>query len=189
MNNYSKDLSYNSLIIFLDWTASKGLMKSSTVSALKAASNKVLGILEDEEKEDISKIEFDNIFKRFKNLNNQELNPTSLKTYRSRAQTAIKEFLAYKNDPEKWRPSISQRKTYPKQVSKSKNINETTYLMSEIPSNHKVEYKSNHLSHHFPLRNEVIVSIEGLPLDLKMTEAKRLSAFLLTLCEDYQPEV
>lgn len=32
----------------------------------------------------------------------------------------------------------------------------------------------------------VLIKIIGLPRDLKMSEAKPLGAFLMTLCEDYE---
>ena len=57
MNSTSNDLSYSSFINFLDWVSSKGIIKSATVSALRAASNKVFGILDDDEKSNRSLID------------------------------------------------------------------------------------------------------------------------------------
>ena len=192
MSTTSKELSFNDLLSFLDWVAKIGKMKPSTARALKAASNKVLEILNENEKSDLSKINIDETFDRFKNLNSQGLTPDSLKSYRSRTKKAVYEFLSYKNDPENWKPSIPQRS----RQSTTNNVGKKTDTKSSKDAVNYVDKsrlkdkpEEPSLTHQYPLRNDITIKIVGLPRDLKLIEAKRLSAFLTTLCEDYAPEV
>lgn len=192
MSQNTNNLSFDSLMSFLDWVAEKGMMKSTTASALKAATNKVLSVLDENDRNDLSKIDIDETFNRFKNQNDQGLSPDSLKTYRSRTKKAVDEFLSYRKDPEHWKPSISQRSKQSKSLSdKLKLKNHDSLKSSNLQSDNgqstqNIEGLS--ITHQFPLRGDTTVKIIGLPRDIKVVEAKRLSAFLLTLCEDYEPQ-
>lgn len=184
------DLSFDNFLQFLDWTAQKGKIKSSTVSALKVASNKVLGVLENEEKKDLSKIDLDEVFDRFKNLNAHKFSPESLRVYKSRTNNALNDFFSYQQSPENWKPSISQRSRQTKAKNNQRYERTTSNVPNQIDRDSQgtsQKQETSSLSHSFPLRSDVIVKIDGLPLDFKQSEAKRLSAFLLALCEDYQP--
>ena len=179
-------MSLNALIVFLDKAAGRGDLKTATANALKASCNKVFSILSDNEKQDLSTIDLDQTFGRFKNRND-DLNPDSLKTYRSRTNKAVTEFLKFREDPENWKPSISQRAKKAKQNTNGRNENEykKTSLADRIRDHKRIE--SDTLTHNYPLRSNITITISGLPRDLKSIEAKRLSAFLQALCEDYEP--
>ena len=146
--------------------------------------------MDNDEKKDLSKIDLDEVFNRFKNLNAHKFSPESLKVYKSRTNNALNDFFAYQKSPENWKPSISQRS----RQTKAKNNHRSERTTSNVPNQVNRDFQvtnqnqdTSSLSHSFPLRSNVIVRIEGLPLDFKQSEAKRLSAFLLALCEDYQP--
>ncbi|MFQ5627585.1 MAG: hypothetical protein ACE5I1_02400 [bacterium] len=190
MSQNSKNQSLNEMLSFLDWAAQKGIMKSATASAMKAASNKVLGGLDENTKKDLSKIDVEAAFKKFRKTdpNASGLNRDSLKTYLNRTKKAVEEFLAYKTDPDNWTPSIPQR------ARQSKNGNSRavaglaggrqagqTALPLHFPEDVALTYQ-------FPLRPHQVIKILGLPRDLKTAEARRLAAFLMTLCDDYEAE-
>lgn len=191
MQENTKDLSFESLINFLDWAASKGHLKESTAKAQKAACNQVFGILDEEEKEDISKVKIDTVFDRYKNLSGQSLNPDSLKAYRSRLQKALEGFLSYKKDPEHWKPPIAKRSRSRKSPAEKAAANKADLNFEvanqTMPLQLESEKLDDRLVYPFPLRAGVTVRIVGLPTDLKVLEAKRLGTFLLTLAEDYNP--
>lgn len=189
MAEQSQNKSLSDLTRFLSYVESKGLMKPATIRSWKAACNKVLGILEENERNDISNVELENIFTRFENKNSQDFTPTSLQTYKNRVKKALSEFFAYRNNPSTWKPSLSQRS-----VRQSKN----KYL-AENQNNPEIEVVDQNgsdsaakgkyqelLTHKFPLRDGIIINISGVPMDLKALEAKRIGAFLSTLCEDFK---
>lgn len=186
MSQNGKKQSLDDLLAFLDWAAQKGKMKSATASAMKAASNKVLGGLSDAQKKDLAQVDIEAAFAHFRQADGQALNADSLKTYLKRTKKAVEEFWAYKADPDNWTPSIHQR------ARQSKNGSATAGLaggrqvgQTALPLAFPDDVA---LTHQFPLRPHQVVKILGLPRDLKTAEAKRLAAFLLTLCEDYEAE-
>lgn len=179
------DASAESLAKFLDWVSQSGAMKAATASALKAASNKVLAVLSDKERRDLSKVDLVETFEKFERESAQGLNADSLKTYRKRTRKAIEEFLAYRRDPENWRPSIPQRS----RLSKSANGHPAPVVQTKVSRQASLPLTfpdEEFLSFNFPLRPQVTLKIMGVPRDLKTAEAKRLATFLMTLCEDYE---
>ena len=93
------NLSRTALLEFIDYLANKGLMNKTTASARKAAANRVLGILDDAEANDVSKIDLDEVMTRFHNLEGAKFTPDSLNTYKSRLKSAIEDFVRYQRDP------------------------------------------------------------------------------------------
>ena len=188
MSQNTESFGLEAMLSFLDWAAQKGVMKSATAGALKAASNKVLGGLAEDKKLDLSTVDVDAAYTKFSQSNGRALNADSLKTYLNRTKKAVEEFLAYKADPDNWKPSIPQRARQSKTANGSakaglaggRQVGQTA-LPLHFPEDVA-------LTHQFPLRPQQIIKILGLPRDLKTAEAKRLAAFLITLCEDYEPE-
>ena len=89
----------------------RGSLRRELISAYKAATNAVFGVLDNEESQDLRQIDLDGVVTRFANLNGSKFTPESLKTYRSRASTALSDFLAYKADPIKFKPGLNARTT------------------------------------------------------------------------------
>src|SRR5260370_788774 len=94
---------------FLNYVAEKGLVKTATARARKAAVQKELAALETSEKTDLRTIDRDAVFKRFVNKHSQGFTPASLQTYRHRFGIALDDFVDYTNNPATFRPGGSQR--------------------------------------------------------------------------------
>ena len=86
----------------------------------KKACQTILGILDDSEKGDISKIDIENVIARHRNLAANRIPPVTLIAYESRCRTAVKDFIEYVNNPQGWKPSG-------KQISSDKYQNKGTY--------------------------------------------------------------
>src|ERR1041385_6868861 len=97
------------LLDFLDWMSEKGLMAKNTVAARKAAATKVLGILNDDEAQDVTSLNLDDIMRRFTNLEGRGYTPGSLTTYQSRLRSALDDFKLYLDKPLNFRPGIQPR--------------------------------------------------------------------------------
>src|SRR6202035_2619484 len=98
-------LSRAALLEFLDYLSNKGLMNRTTAASRKAAANKVLGILGEDEAADVSALDLDKVMSRFHNLEGANYTPESLNTYKSRLKSAIDDFLRYQKDPLNFRPT------------------------------------------------------------------------------------
>ena len=104
-DKYSRDALNN----FLDFASEKGLLKRATAQARKQASAVVLGILDQNEAADITKINLDDVIQRHRNRATGKIIPKTLATYESRTRIAVGDFLNYVKNPSAWKPS-QQRK-------------------------------------------------------------------------------
>ena len=96
-------------LAFLDWMSEKGLMAKNTVAARKAAASKVLGILSDDEAQDVTVLDLDTVMRRFTNLEGRGYTPGSLTTYFSRLRSALDDFKVYLDKPLNFRPGVQSR--------------------------------------------------------------------------------
>jgi site-specific recombinase XerD len=100
------DQSRAALLEFLNYLSTKGLMNQTTVASRKASVNKVLGILDESEAADVSKLDIDDVMARFLNIAGAKYTPGSLNTYKVRVKSAIDDFLRYQKDPLNFKPGI-----------------------------------------------------------------------------------
>jgi len=185
------------LITFLDTASETGKMKPATAHALKMASKRVLEVLTPAEKSDLEKVDIDKVLDTFKQKKGKGLREGSLKTYLNRTKRAYTEFSAYRQDPQNWQSSIAPRNVKSKAGSKAK----AGTVKAKGPGRPKgkrgrkpaapvvqaVAVDVPPITHQYPLRQNETVKISGLPRDLKVTEAKRIAAFLYALCDDFKP--
>ncbi len=101
--------SRDNLFNFLDFAGAKGLLKKTTASARKDASKIILGVLDDNEAADLSKVDLENVIQRHRNLATGKIMPRTLAAYESRTRTAVADFLEYVKNPSAWKPSAQQR--------------------------------------------------------------------------------
>ena len=111
-------------LAFLDWMSEKGLMAKNTVAARKAAANKVLGILSDDEAQDVTALNLDTVMRRFNNLEGRGYTPGSLTTYFSRLRSALDDFKLYLDKPLTFRPGVQ-----PREIRKSEARKETSLAL------------------------------------------------------------
>jgi len=157
---------------FLDWLGDKGLMPKNTVAARKAAVSKVLSILSDEEAHDVTKLNLDEVMRRFNNLEGNRYTPGSLTTYLSRVRSALDDFAVYLDNPLGFRPSAQTRvrrtteprKDAPPHIPVQNHTN-------EAPTGIRVA--ANALS--IPIRPDTTIVVQGLPYDLSETEAAKIA--------------
>jgi hypothetical protein len=172
------DKSVDALLSFLDWTAEKGLMAKNTVGGRKAAVSNVLGVLDPEEKGDVTAIDLDSAMTRFINLQGKKYNTSSLNVYKSRTNAAIKDFEAWVNDPLAFKPQANKaekkpttKAAKPQAPVQSKDHQHDQQQASASPAN-------SHASANvfpIPIRENVVVRIHGLPFDLSAAEAEKIA--------------
>jgi hypothetical protein len=153
---------------FLDWMSEKGLMAKNTVAARKAAATKVLGILSDEEAQDVTALNLDDVMRRFTNLEGRGYTPGSLTTYLSRLRSALDDFKVYLDKPLNFRPGVQPRERRKPEVRK-----ETESTAPAVNGEIAVAPAPNALS--IPIRPDKMIVIQGLPYDLTEAEAAKIA--------------
>jgi len=175
-----KDYSLDALNKFLDYAANKGLLKRNTAQSRKLAANKVLDVLDDNEKADLRNVDMDHAFNLFQNKQGTDYTPDSLRVYQSRVRTALSDFVNYVDNPANFRPSSVQRSN--SKIKRESNGNDKVKQerqklekRSEI-SQQKNDHAAPEITVPVPLREGVMVKISNLPSDLTPAEADRLAA-------------
>ena len=178
-----KDYSLDAFNKFFDFASSKGIIKRNTAQSRKAATNKILDILDKSERNDLRKIDIDQVFERFQNLSGMQYKQDSLQVYLSRARTALSDFISYVDNPSGFKSSSTQRssrkgKKDDKAMGGTKNF---TGKQRDTATNHEHPDDTPDVKHIIvpvPLRENLTVKISNLPADLTVGEAERLAAIV-----------
>ncbi|WP_339742807.1 hypothetical protein [uncultured Maricaulis sp.] len=175
------------LMQFLDWTGEKGLTPINTVQSRKAAVNKVLSVLADDEVTDVTKIDVDDLMDRFINLNRDGYSPESLRAYRSRVGKSIDEFSAYLENPMAFKPSSQRRRTRKLRLPSSATgkIGKTASPQGQPADS--APYKAPSVATSIipiPIRADLTVHIQGIPFDMTQGEARRIANVIVALASE-----
>lgn len=170
---------------FLMMAADKGLINKNTALAIRNATNKVLAVLEDHERIDVRSIDRDRVFQRFQNLNGMKYSPESLASYRSRFTTALDEFVAYTSNPSAYKPQ-GRKSAALKKPSKAIQVRAMKGKSKIFTQEHSASMQlstsapssSESLMIPIPIREGALVRVFGLPTDLTVDEAKKISAVI-----------
>jgi hypothetical protein len=163
------------LLKFLDYVGSKGLLSPATAESRKASVNKVLGILSDDEAEDVSKLDLEEVVHRFANLHGQSYTQDSLRTYKSRTKSSIEDFLRYVDNPLSFKVGGQTRERKSKQSNGQAGAprREMDAPPPAPPRGSPPIAASSILP--IPIRADLVVHVQGLPFDLTEAEAKKIA--------------
>ena len=152
---------------FLDWISQKGLMSPNTISSRRAAASKVLAILDNEEAQDVTKLDVDDLMRRFGYKEGKNYTPGSLQTYASRLRSALDDFKVYVDEPMNFRPGVQ-----PRERRKSEPKRDAPPAASPPPAA-VAATPANALS--IPIRPDKTILVQGLPYDLTEAEATKIA--------------
>jgi hypothetical protein len=110
MTETTIEFSRDNLLKFLDYTNEKSLINPGTVGVRKKACGTILGILDDAEASDLSKIDIEDIIRRHRIKSAGKFVPVTLRGYEGHLRGSIKDFLEWANNPSTWRPNRQERK-------------------------------------------------------------------------------
>ena len=174
--------SREALVTFLEYLAQKGLMAPATARARKAAVNMVLGILDDQEAQDVTAINLDHVMSRFMNLQGQGYTPDSLGAYKSRVKSALDDFASYVENPLAFKPNVQTRERRPAlnkpPSSAARNAPDSQVSDVSRPSAPAVSGPMASSIVPIPIRADLTIHIQGLPFDLTEAEAKKIAGVI-----------
>lgn len=177
----TNDYTMDDLLDFLSHAGDKGFMPAATAQALSVASRNVLGVLEEDEQQNIRALDLDAIIKRFNNKRARDFNPGSLKAYGQRIRRAIELYEQWKDNPADF--SVKTRTT-----RKSKKEAQAETLTSNLStSNAEVQPTPNRagtFQSSFPVGSGRVVTVSNIPEDLTSAEAEKLAQFVRMLSVD-----
>lgn len=167
--------SLDGLLRFLDYLKDKGLLKANTATSRKATANKVLSVLPADELQDVTTLDLDDVMDRFANLEGLNYSPDSLTTYKSRLKSTLDDFQSYLDNPSGFRPQVQSRSRVKRPERSENNTKNSDQTEVRKPSDSDQNFADT-LTLPIPLRENLIVKIQGLPFDLTVAEAKKVAA-------------
>lgn len=169
----TKDYSADAFFRFMDMVKDKGLLNPNTAQSRKAAGNKMLGMLEPDEKQDLREIDLDQLHERFANKSGADYTPSSLQVYKSRFKSALDDFVSWVDNPSAFRPSTSKRDAAPRRNPKPKGKEVGTALDEQIGRSSPGDFPI-----YVPIREDVVIRVTGIPSDLTEKEAGKIAAVI-----------
>jgi hypothetical protein len=171
-NTYSVD----DVLGFLDHAAEKGLMPPATATALSVACRNVLGVLSDEERQNLSGQDLNSVIRRFQNKRARDFTAPTLKEYARRVHRAVNLFLEWRNDPANFRAPTRATSSTRKRKNDSEPEVEPELPLTQVGAAPQVLPGTYQTA--VPLSRDRIVTLLNVPADLTKAEAKRLAAFV-----------
>lgn len=175
-NPYSMD----DVVDFLTHASERGLMPATTTTSLAVAVRNVFGILTEDERGDLSRLDLDDVIRRFTNKRAREFSPSSLKEYGRRVHRAVDLFQSWRDDPANF--SVKTRTT--SAGEKRRRNGGATPKSRDVPAETGADTppaNSGGYSSSISVRPDWVVTISNLPADLTPAEAERLAKFVRML--------
>ena len=169
------------LLEFLEHAGDKGLMPPATATALAVACRNVFGVLSEEEKQDVGRMDLNAVVKRFQNRRAKDFGGPTLKEYGRRVHRAVNLFLSWREDPANFQAptratSAGKRRTNSESEIETEPVAKpVTGVLHEAPGSYQTAV---------PLGRDRIVTLLNVPTDLTVAEADRLSRFVKMLAVD-----
>lgn len=167
----------NALLEFLRQAATEGLMNPAAARARRKAIEQLERELMPAEREDIRKIDVSALVSRFHQLEGTSIRPETLELFASRFDNGLKEYLSWLEHPaafmgarrERTRARFRGSQEDPDEIEKRKAAEEIALQATENRQ-HIVPV---------PIREDHVVYLANLPLDLSRTEAQRIAGVVL----------
>lgn len=173
--------SRDELLKFLNYVGAKGLLSPATAESRKASVNKVLGILSDDEADDVGKLDLDEVVRRFANLHGQGYTADSLRTYKSRTKSSIEDFLRYVDNPMAFKVGGAKRTPRAKPPKEIETQSAPTTRSETHSPGPIVTPSAGSGIIPVALRADLTVHIQGLPFDLTEREARKIANVVLAM--------
>ncbi len=162
--NYSKE----GLLNFLKESAVSGIMNPGVARSRKTAAEKLLGHLTAEERINLRQLDVDELCSRIHKLEDSSIREEAINLYNARLKSALDDYFNYLKSPETF-TSTGSNLAPVKQVQKRDQ--EEQKALESIALHH-AGTQDDIIP--IPLREGLIVYLQGLPLNLTQAEANKI---------------
>ncbi len=162
--NYSK----NGLLDFLKEAAVTGIMNPGVARSRKTAAEKLLDHVTAEERINLRMLDVDELCSRIHKLEESSIREEAMNLYNSRLKAALDDYFSWINSPESF-TSTGSNMAPVHQVQKRNNDEQKAL---ESIALHHAGTQDDIIP--IPLRDDLIVYLQGLPLNLTAKEANKI---------------
>jgi len=171
-----KDYSQTAFLKFLRESAVTGITKPATARARKLAAEQLLIQLKSHERLDLRILDLDELCSRFHILQGSTVRPETLELYKERLFGALKDFVSWTSDPGSFQ-SVEGEKPEAVMVA-ARDTPDEAQAREELALNPP---RSPHEIFPVPLREDLIVYLQNVPLDMTQAEARKIAAVVHAL--------
>ncbi len=170
------------LLNFLKQAGMEGLINPATARARRKALEQLAGELTDDERADIRQIDVDDLLSRFHKLEGSSIRSETLQIYGQRVASALDEYLGWLENPETFTRARRERL---RSFSRSESLTPEQQAAEQVTLE-AIENPSNVVP--VPIRDDHVVYLANLPLDLSGEEADRIARVIRAFAEDNDTE-
>ena len=171
-----QDYSESAFLEFLRRSAVSGIVKPATGRARKLAAEHLLVQLKSHERLDLRAVDVDELCSRFHKIQGSTIRPENLEVYNQRFSSALKDFFRWSDNPAKF---VSNEGELPqaKMVARRDDVGQAA-AREELALNPP---RSPHDIFPIPLREDLVVYLQNIPLDMTRGEANKIAAVVQAL--------
>ena len=171
-----RDYSQTAFLDFLRQSALTGLTKPATARSRKLAAEKLLLLLKSHERQDLRVLDVDELCSRFHKLEGSTIRPETLKLYNERLTGGLKDFFSWTSDPASFQTVEGEK---PEAVLVAdRDTPGQAQAREELTLNPP---RSPHDIFPIPLREDLVVYLQNIPLDMTQAEANKIAAVVHAL--------
>ena len=171
-----KDYSQTAFLEFLRHGAVTGLTKPATARSRKLAAEILLVQLTSEERRDLTLLDVDKLCRRFHKLQGSTIRPETLQLYNERLTAGLKDFICWTSDPTNFE-TVEGEKQEAVLVA-ARDTPGQAEAREELSLNPP---RSPHDIFPVPLREDLVVYLQNIPLDMTRAEACKIAAVVHAL--------
>lgn len=173
--------SVESLLKFLKQAGMEGLINPAVARARRNAVEQLKSELTDAEREDMRRVDVDDLASRFHKLEGSSIRTEALVLYAERFRMGLIDFLSWTEDPAGFRSVGGER---PRAIARGAISHEQR--VAERITLEATENPSNVVP--IPLRESETVYVANLPLDLSVEEADRIARVVHAFASSGRPD-
>ncbi len=171
-----KDYSQTAFLEFLRMGAVTGITNPATARSRKLAAEQLLGQLKSHELLDLRLLDVDDLCSRFHKLQGSTIRPENIQVYNDRLSSGLKDFVAWTNDPTSFQTVDGEKKE--ELVVAARDSVGQAQAREELVLNPP---RSPYDIFPVPLREDLVVYLQNVPLDMTQAEASKIAAVVQAL--------
>jgi len=171
-----KDYSQTAFLKFLRQGAVTGMTSPATARSRKLAAEHLLIQLKSHERLDLRVLDVDELCSRFHKLQGSTIRPENIQVYKERLCSALKDFVSWTSDPAGFQ-SVEGEKPEAVLVA-ARDTQGQAQAREELALNPP---RSPHDVFPIPIRDDLVVYLQNVPLDMTRAEAGKIAAVVQAL--------
>lgn len=178
-----KDYSQAAFLKFLRQGALAGITSPATARSRKLAAEQLLIQLKSHERADLRLLDVDELCSRFHKLQGSTIRPENIQVYKERLCSALKDFISWTTDPAGFQ-SVEGEKPEAVLVA-ARDTEGQAQAREELALNPP---RSPYDIFPIPIREDLVVYLQNIPLDMTRAEAHKISAVVQALAVPEEDE-